>query len=97
MSIDQIDQNLRQSLEPIKSSPHPNSQKHQPSSQVHDLKIYNLENKEILEKKISLSTVQQLLSQKEFVKQMFEKNPSFLKIVTEEVKERVQEELRGRD
>ena len=96
MSIDQIDQNLRQSQEPMQRIQHNTPQNHETSKQVPNLKIYNLDNKEIMNKKISLKTVQELLSQKEFVKKMFEKNPNFVKIVTKEVKERIQDELRGK-
>ena len=60
-----------------------------------DLNIYNLENKEMLSKKISLETIQNLLSQKKFVKDMLRGNPEFVKIVSEEVKVELSEEIKG--
>ena len=95
MSIDQINENIRLSQEP---RPRNNLQKTSENSRqsLPDLKIYNLENQEILKKEISLETVENLLSQKHFVKQIMGRNPNFLKIVTEEVKEKIQKELRGK-
>ena len=61
-----------------------------------DLTVYDLKDKKVLNKKISLGTVQQLLSQKKFVKDLMEENNEFLKIVTAEVKSRVKDELKGR-
>lgn len=60
-----------------------------------ELKIYNLEDKEITSKKISLDKVQSLLGQKKFVKDMLNQNPEFLKIVTDEVKLKVSQEIKG--
>lgn len=60
-----------------------------------DLTVYDLKDKKVLNKKISLGTVQQLLSQKKFVKDLMEENNEFLKIVTAEVKSRVKDELKG--
>ena len=48
-----------------------------------------------LKREISLETVQQLLSQKEFVKRMLGRSPEFLEIVTKEVKDRIKNELQG--
>jgi hypothetical protein len=106
LSIEQINENLKRSSEPkninqpnpAQSAPPVQSQNHpvhNRRSSLPDLKIFNFENKNILQKKISLETVQQLLSQKQFVRQMLNKSPKFLEIVTEEVKEKVYKELQG--
>lgn len=55
----------------------------------------DLESKKGMKKQISMETVQQLLSQKEFVQRMLERSPEFLEIVSEEVKERVKKEVEG--
>lgn len=63
---------------------------------LQDLTVYDLKNKKVLNKKISLKTVQKLLSQKQFVKDLMKENNEFLKIVTEEVKAQVKDEVKGR-
>ena len=107
LSIEQIHENLQRSSEnkhhdPQTSQSNPpgpinnNQTYHNRRSSLPDLKIFNLEDKKILEKKISLATVQKLLTQKQFVKQMLKKNPEFLEIVTEEVKEKIKKEVQGK-
>ena len=46
-------------------------------------------------KQLNLETIQELLSQKKFVKDMLHKNPEFVKIIAEEIKEKLIKEMTG--
>lgn len=95
MNVNQINQNLQKSMEPGNpgqlETVHQERSKGTPPENSH----FDPESREGLKKKISLETVQELLSQKEFVRRMLNRSPEFLQIVSEEVKERVRTELEG--
>jgi hypothetical protein len=101
LSIDQIDHNLKNSKEfGGRNETHVKHQltKMAPSKMGQEnIQLFDKQTKQSTGKSVNAQSINQLLSQKAFVKQMLKKNPEFLENVVGEVKEQVREEVKGRN
>lgn len=100
LSIDQINKNIRTSRElggqqNVQVNP---QLKKVATSKVTpgNIKLFDKQKNQPSGKSVNVQTINQLLGQKAFVKQMLKNNPEFLENVIEEVKEQIREEVKGR-